>query len=95
MKKKIEYKYDPEYNYSEVVINYKGESFFGTAICHDNDAEFANERTGLTIAEDRATIEYLRFVRDYEIKPKLASLPKFQSLTIAPVANMLSPTNSP
>ena len=48
-------------------INYKGYQFFGVAQCHSEDMDFANERVGLTIAEARAVMKVLRFVRDTEI----------------------------
>lgn len=46
----------------------------GDAQCHEEDLDLGNERTGLTIAEARATITAMRAKRDYEIKPKLAVL---------------------
>ena len=55
-------------------INYKGYQFLGVAQCHSEDMDFANERVGLTIAEARATMKVLRFIRECEVKPQLKIL---------------------
>ena len=55
-------------------IDYRGLSFVGTATCHADDRDFMNERVGMSIAECRANIKLLRFIRDYEIKPQLKIL---------------------
>ena len=55
-------------------INYKGYQFLGVAQCHSEDMDFANERVGLTIAEARAVIKVLRFVRDTEIAQQIKIL---------------------
>lgn len=44
------------------------------AYCHPDDREFGSERVGCFIAEMRATIKYLQFKRDYEIKPALKTI---------------------
>ena len=43
-------------------------------MCHPNDIDMVSERTGCEIAFRRAKIEYLRTVRDAEIKPALQAL---------------------
>ena len=55
-------------------INYKGYQFLGVAQCHFEDMDFANERVGLTIAEARAVMKVLRFVRDTEIAQQIKIL---------------------
>ena len=59
---------------SMCVIKYKGLTFTGTAVCHEDDRDFMSERVGMSIAECRANIELLRFIRDHEIKPQLKIL---------------------
>lgn len=72
MKENIEFKTEYPYNYS--IITYKGIKFEGIAQCHANDDEFFSERTGLCIAEARATIKKKQFIRDFELKPQLKIL---------------------
>ena len=71
----MSYKYKIKYNYDHGIsiftIYYKGNSFVGTAMCHDDDKDMESERTGLTIAEARAYIKMMRFIKKYEIKPKV------------------------
>ena len=55
-------------------INYKGYQFLGVAQCHAEDMDFANERVGLTIAQGRAVMKVLRFVRDTEIAQQIKIL---------------------
>lgn len=74
MKKKVEYKYDEQNGYAQVIIHYKNKAFYGVALCHDNDIDFKSEYTGLTIAEDRALVSYMEHICDNEIKPKIAAL---------------------
>ena len=56
------------------IIRYKGFEFVGEAQCHPDDMDFESERTGLCIAEARATIKLMKFKRDYEIKPALRAI---------------------
>ena len=55
-------------------ITYKGLDFMGVAKCHDDDRDFESERVGMSIAECRANIKLLGFMRDHEIKPQLKIL---------------------
>ena len=55
-------------------ITYKGLDFMGTAKCHEEDRDFESERVGMSIAESRANIKLLGFMRDNEIKPQLKIL---------------------
>jgi hypothetical protein len=52
----------------------QGRHFVGAATCHPNDADMSSERTGCELAFRRAKLEYLRTVRDAELKPALKAL---------------------
>lgn len=70
--------YKTNYFYSEgnarFTINYHGQVFIGTAKCHPEDNDFENARVGLTIAESRANIQVLRYIRECELRPQLKIL---------------------
>ena len=66
--------YDKETGIAQCLIKYNGIYCDGEAHCHPDDMDFESERVGLTIAEARANIKVLRFIRDYEIKPQLKIL---------------------
>jgi len=53
---------------------YKNYEFTGVANCHPDDQDMMSKLTGQVIAEMRATIKYLSFVRDCELRPQLKSL---------------------
>ena len=76
---KAEYTYDVETGRAIYTIKYNGLNFCGEAHCHPDDLDFGSERAGLSIAEARATIEFLRFLRDYEFKPQLKILKHLQA----------------
>lgn len=65
--------YQTEYEYALGVscfaIIYKDQIFFGKAACHPDDKDMESERTGLTIAEARAHIKLLKFIKNHEIQP--------------------------
>ena len=65
--------------HSMCTINYKGLTFMGTATCHEDDRDFMSERVGLSIAESRANIKLLSFIREHEIKSQLKILNHLQS----------------
>jgi hypothetical protein len=67
MNKNIKYEY--LLGQSMCTIKYKGKEFIGIANCHPDDTDFESERVGMTIAEARANIKVLCFMRDCEIKP--------------------------
>lgn len=74
-------KYQPEFSWDEmtgeatcILTDDKNRVYVGTAQCHPNDYDMASERTGCELAFRRAKLEYLRTVRDAEIKPALAAL---------------------
>ncbi len=52
----------------------------GFAECHPDDIDMISEKTGCYIAERRAYVEYLRYIRDNEIKPELKALKKFYNV---------------
>lgn len=69
----IAFSYDAENGVSSCIISYNGMEFVGIAQCHPEDMDFESERTGCTIAEWRARIQMLRYIRDGEIKPTLTA----------------------
>lgn len=52
-------------------------TFVGTAKCAPEDKDMHSEKTGLTLAELRVERDYLKWVRDSEIKPALAALQEY------------------
>ena len=49
------YEYDKEHHFSSVIITDKyNRPYVGAAFIHPEDIEFANEKTGLSIAYSRA-----------------------------------------
>ncbi len=54
-----------------------GSQHIGTAQCSPDDMSFKSEKIGMEIAERRATISYLIYMRDHVIKPELNALTKF------------------
>lgn len=74
-------KYKPEFSWDAesgsaicILTDEKGRTFIGEATCHPNDEDMMSERTGCELAFRRAKLQYLRTVRDAEIKPALAAL---------------------
>lgn len=75
------WKYEPEFSWDEesgsaicVLTDKKNRIFVGEATCHEHDADMKSERTGCELAFRRAKLQYLRTVRDADIKPALAAL---------------------
>ena len=68
------YHFEPTTGESICVIFYDGQVFAGHAYCHPEDSNFVSERVGLTIAESRATIRVLKYIKRYEIIPQLKIL---------------------
>ena len=70
----------PQYLWNEntgtaiATIFYKNYTFTGEAQCHPDDQDMMSKLTGQTIAEYRAILKYLRFIRDCELQPQLKSL---------------------
>lgn len=57
-----------------IIYTPKGKIFIGTAQCHPEDMEFANKLTGQEIAYRRASLNFLKDVRDNELKPEIKAL---------------------
>lgn len=74
MIKEPKYMWDEEHGTAICIIYYKDKSFCGTADCHPTDKDFQSERTGEHIAYMRAYLDYLKYVRDNEEKPRLLAL---------------------
>lgn len=74
MAKEPKYTWNEEQGIARCVIYYKNTKFCGVADCHPNDEDFKSERTGQHIAYMRAYIDYLKYVRDYEERPRLNAL---------------------
>ena len=68
------YEWDENVGVAWCTIYYKDLEFLGTACCHEDDADMMSKLTGQTIAEFRATLQYLRHIRDNELRPQLKSL---------------------
>lgn len=69
-----EYIWDEETGTATCRIYYKGLCFEGFAHCHEIDSDMKSRLTGEKIAEFRAMRKYLRHIKAYEIKPRLAAL---------------------
>lgn len=74
MKQEPIFNWDPEEGVASCIIKYKNQTFCGVAMCHEEDKDMMNEKTGMEIAYRRATIDYLKYVRDMELKPALKAL---------------------
>ena len=74
MNKQPEYTWSERYGTATCTLFYKNYEFTGVANCHPDDKDMMSKLTGQTIAEYRATLKYLRFIRDCELQPQLKSL---------------------
>lgn len=74
MKQEPIFNWDPEEGVASCIIKYKNQTFCGVAMCHEEDKDMMSEKTGMEIAYRRATIDYLKYVRDMELKPALKTL---------------------
>lgn len=74
MNKQPEYSWSERYGTASCTLFYKQYEFTGVANCHPDDQDMMSKLTGQTIAEYRATIKYLRFIRDCELQPQLKAL---------------------
>lgn len=68
------YDYDQEAHEAICILTYNNITFTGTAKCHPDDYDMENTKTGLAIAEYRATIKYYQHIKNNELKPKLDAL---------------------
>ena len=78
MYKNIKFEYS--LGQSMCTVKYKNKEFVGISNCHPEDLDFESERIGMTIAEARANIKVLQFIRDCELKPQLKSLKHLESI---------------
>ena len=69
MTEKYKTSYHYENGYAIFTIHYKDCAFSGDAKCHPDDMDMESERTGLTIAEARAHIHMMKFIKRHEIQP--------------------------
>jgi hypothetical protein len=60
--------------YATCILDYNGYKFIGEAQCHPEDMDVMSKLTGYNIAEMRATLEFLRYIRDIELGLQLKSL---------------------
>ena len=74
MNKQPEYTWNERYSTATCTLFYKNYEFTGVANCHPDDKDMMSKLTGQTIAEYRAPLKYLRFIRDCELQPQLKSL---------------------
>ena len=74
MNKQPEYFWSEQYGTASCTLFYKQYEFTGVANCHPDDQDMMSKLTGQIIAEMRATIKYLQFIRDCELRPQLKSL---------------------
>ena len=74
MKQEPIFNWDSEEGVASCIIKYKNQTFCGVAMCHEEDKDMMSEKTGMEIAYRRATIDYLKYVRDMELKPALKAL---------------------
>lgn len=74
MNKQPEYFWSERYGTASCTLFYKQYEFTGIANCHPDDQDMMSKLTGQIIAEMRATIKYLQFIRDCELRPQLKSL---------------------
>ena len=78
MKKDIDFIWDEESGIATCLIPWDDNNdIIGTSICCEEDQDMKSEKTGMHIAEKRATIGYLKAIRDNEIKPQLKILKQF------------------
>lgn len=74
MNQQPEYTWSERYGTATCTLFYKNYEFTGVANCHPDDQDMMSKLTGQTIAEYRATLQYLRFIRDCELQPQLKAL---------------------
>lgn len=74
MTKQPTFQWDPSTGQAVCVLEYKNEIFVGTAKCDPVDFDMISEKTGLYIAEQRASIQFYQHIKNNEIKPQLQVL---------------------
>lgn len=71
---KYEYDWSQEFGWATCTIQDHDLVFTGAAQCHPDDEDMKNHLSGQTIAEARASIKYLKHIRDNELRPQLKIL---------------------
>lgn len=71
---KTTYEWIPEEHKAKCHVKYGDYIFTGEAVCNEKDYDMENEHTGCNIAEFRANLKVLQFMKNCEIKPGLKSL---------------------
>ena len=71
---KRDYLFNEETGTAMVKLKTKVGIFIGSAYCAPEDKDFMSEKTGYYIAENRAWIEFYRYIRDCELLPQLKIL---------------------
>lgn len=69
-----EFKWDEDMGYAQCYIYYKNQVFVGDALCHKDDIKYKSRTVGESLAQYRATRDYLCWVRDNEVLPQLKAL---------------------
>ena len=77
-KLKYEYDWSPEFGWATCTIYDHDTKFYGAAKCHPDDEDMKNRLAGQNIAEARASIQYLKHIRDNELRPQLKISMEFQ-----------------
>lgn len=67
------YAWDPKTGAASCIIEYDGLTFCGNAQCHEADLDMCSERVGIYIAELRAKIKFMQYLKRIN-KEKLAEL---------------------
>ena len=68
------YHWDAEEGIAQCTLIDGNEVFYGFATVHPDDADLANEYTGLHIAQNRAIIKALQYRKNYVLVPGLKAL---------------------
>lgn len=74
MKHEPMFEWNPETGTATCVLTDGNNIFLGIATCGPDDQDMMSEKTGCQIALFRAKIDFLKHVRDNELKPRLAAL---------------------
>lgn len=69
-----EFEWNANTGIATCIITYNNVNFIGQAHCHPDDADFQSELTGSFIAELRANIKCLKFMKNHEIRSQLVAL---------------------
>lgn len=68
------FNWEEDLGYAQCYIYYKNQVFEGDALCHKDDIEHKSRTVGESLAQFRATRDYLAWVRDNEVLPQLKAL---------------------